>query len=61
MSLLAQMPFHPKVNRQDDGDNGHGAYHQNRKQNLHHHGDSGYQNGVAENVISIPPKRRRDA
>jgi len=42
--LPAKMPFHPEVNRQDHGDDGGGAEHQNRKQNLHHHRDSGYQN-----------------
>src|SRR5215471_5538269 len=57
MGLLAQMPFHPEMNSQNDGDDGHGANHQNRKQNLHHHGISGYQNGVPGTVIFIPPKR----
>ena len=46
------MPLHPKVNRQNHGDDGGGAEHQNRKQNLHHHRDSGYQNGTAQYPFS---------
>jgi hypothetical protein len=56
MRLLAQVPLHPEVNSQNDGDDGYGANHQNRKQNLHHHGSSGYQNGVTGNVIFLRPK-----
>jgi hypothetical protein len=51
MGLLAQMSLHPEVNSQNDGDDGYGAKHQNRKQNLHHHGNSGYQNGVSANAF----------
>ncbi len=40
----AQMLLHPEVDRQNHGDDGYGAQHQNRKQNLDHHRDSGYQN-----------------
>ena len=56
MGLLPQVPFHPEVNSQNDGDDGYGANHQNRKQNLHHHGISGYQNGGKANAFFSPPK-----
>lgn len=56
MSLPPQMPFHPEVNSQNDGDDGYGANHQNRKQNLHHHGNSGYQNGGKAHAFFTPPK-----
>jgi hypothetical protein len=46
------MPLHPKVNRQNHGDDGGGAKHQNRKQNLHHHRDSGYQNDREQYPLS---------
>ncbi len=52
LGLVAKMPLHPKVNRQNHGDDGGGAEHQNRKQNLHHHRDSGYQNGTAQDLFS---------
>ena len=54
LRLLAQMPLHPEVNSQNDGDDGCGAKHQNRKQNLHHHGISGYQNGGKRNAFFHP-------
>lgn len=42
--LLAQVLLHPEMDRHNHGNNGYGAEHQNRKQNLDHHRDSGYQN-----------------
>jgi hypothetical protein len=38
------MPLDAEVNRQNDGDNGCGAQHQNRKENFDYHRESGYQN-----------------
>ncbi len=57
MGLLAQVPLHPEVNSQNDGDDGCSAKHQNRKQNLHHHGNSGYQNAGRTIAFFAPPKR----
>jgi hypothetical protein len=42
--FLAKVLFHPEMDRHNDGNDGNGAEHQNRKQNLNHHRDSGYQN-----------------
>jgi hypothetical protein len=50
--MLAKMPLHPEVNRQNHGDDGGGAKHQNRKQNLHHHRDSAYQNNARRYSLS---------
>jgi hypothetical protein len=42
--LLAKVPLYAEVNRQNHGDNGCGAQHQNRKENFNYHRKSGYQN-----------------
>jgi hypothetical protein len=42
--LLAKVPLYAEVNRQNHGDNGYGAQHQNRKENFNYHRKSGYQN-----------------
>jgi hypothetical protein len=41
------MPLYAEVNRQNHGDDGCGAKHQNRKENFDYHRDSGYQNETA--------------
>ncbi len=42
--ILLKMPLHSKVNRQNHGDDGYSAKHQNRKENFDYHRESGYQN-----------------
>jgi hypothetical protein len=39
------------MDRHNDGNDGNGAEHQNRKQNLNHHRDSGYQTRERERPI----------
>ena len=46
--LLAKMLLYPEMDRRHYGNDGYGAEHQNRKQNLNHHRDSGYQNPAVE-------------
>ncbi len=38
------MPLNAEVNRQNHGDDGYSAKHQNRKENFDYHRESGYQN-----------------
>jgi hypothetical protein len=49
--FLAKMLFHPEMDRHNDGNDGNGAEHQNRKQNLNHHRSSGYQTLERERPI----------
>ena len=49
--FLAKVLFHPKMDRHNDRNDGNGAEHQNRKQNLNHHRDSGYQTREPERLI----------
>jgi hypothetical protein len=49
--FLAKVLFHPEMDRHNDGNDGNGAEHQNRKQNLNHHRDSGYQTRERERPI----------
>jgi hypothetical protein len=43
--LLAKVPLDAEMYRQNDGDNGHGAEHQDREENFNYHRDLGYQKG----------------
>jgi hypothetical protein len=49
--LLAKVLLHPEMDCHNDGNNGYGAEHQNRKQNLDHHRVSGYQNRHSAKLI----------
>ncbi len=42
--FFAKMFLHPEMDCHNHSNDGKGAQHQNRKQNLDHHRDSGYQN-----------------
>ena len=57
--LFAKMLLHPEMDRHNYSNDGYGAEHQNRKQNLDHHRESGYQNRQRENVISRHRRRYR--
>lgn len=41
--LLAKVPLDAEMYRQNHGDNGHGAQHQDREENFNYHRDLGYQ------------------
>jgi hypothetical protein len=51
--LLAKVLLHPEVDRHNHSDYGKGAEHQYRKQNLHHHRISGYQNRGSGNPLLL--------
>ncbi len=45
------MPLYAEVNRQNHGDNGYSAEHQNRKENFDYHRASAYQNDEKAELI----------
>lgn len=68
--LLAKVPLDAEMYRRDDGDNGHGAQHQDREENFNYHRNLGYQNaeplpnafliGCRLSVVSCQSQRLRN-
>ena len=58
--LLAKMPLDAEMYRQDDGDNGRGAQHQDREENFNYHRDLGYQKAKVLSHRPVASKPRID-